>query len=64
VLLGRNWVTSVSLTKPSGWVEIQIGSDDLPEVNRVEVDARVLAQLEPENWTLPSVRSYISLRRN
>jgi len=57
-------VTSVSLTKPSGWVEIQIGSDDLPEVNRVEVDARVLAQLEPENWTLPSVRSYISLRRN
>jgi len=52
VLLDGNWVTSVSLTKPSGWVEIQIGGDDLPEVDRVDVDARVLARGEPENWTL------------
>ena len=50
-LLDENWVTNVSLTKPSGWVEIQIGGDDLPEVNRVDVDARVLSRGEPENWT-------------
>ncbi len=50
--LDGNWVTSVSLTKPSGWVEIQIGGDDLPAVSRADVDARVLARGEPENWAL------------
>ncbi len=49
-LLDGNWVTGVSLKGPRGWVEIEIGGDELPQVNRVDVDARVLGRGEPENW--------------
>ena len=50
--LDGNWVTGVSLTKPSGWVEIQIGGNDPPAVSRVDVDADVRASGDPENWAL------------
>ena len=49
-LLDGNWVTAVSLQGPRGWVGIEIGGDDPPQVDRVNVDARVMAKGEPENW--------------
>jgi hypothetical protein len=49
-LLDGNWVTSVGLKGPRGWVEIEIGGDEPPEVDRVDVDALVLGRGEPENW--------------
>ena len=49
-LLDGNWVTGVSLKGPRAWVGVEIGGDDLPEVDRLEIDARVLARGEPENW--------------
>ena len=49
-LLDGNWVTGVSLQGPRGWVGIEIGGDNRPEVDRVDIDARVLARGEPENW--------------
>jgi len=52
VLLDGNWVTDVSLKGPRAWVEIEIGGDEQPAVDRVDVDARVLAEGEPENWAL------------
>ncbi len=49
-LLDGNWVTDLGLRGHNGWVQIQIGGDRLPEVDRVDIDARVLARGEPENW--------------
>jgi len=50
-LLDDNWVTGVDLKGARGWVQIEIGGGDgPPEVDRVDVDARVLARGEPENW--------------
>ena len=50
-LLDGNWVTTVNLKGPRGWVEVQIGGGEAPEVDRIDVDARVLARGEPENWS-------------
>ena len=49
-VLDGNWVTDVSLKGPRGWIGIEIGGDDPPPVDRVDVDARVQARGEPENW--------------
>jgi len=49
-LLDGNWVTGVDLKGPRGWVGIEIGGDNRPAVDRVDIDARVLARGEPENW--------------
>ena len=50
-VLDGNWVTDVSLKGPRGWIGIEIGGDDPPQVDRVDVDARVQARGEPENWS-------------
>jgi hypothetical protein len=49
-VLDGNWVTDISLKGPRGWIGIEIGGDDPPQVDRVDVDARVQARGEPENW--------------
>ncbi len=50
-LLDGNWVTAVMLNGARGWVQVEIGGDERPEIDRIDVDARVLVQRpEPENW--------------
>ena len=46
------WISGVDLPGPRGWVEVELGGGDSPlEVARVEVDARVRANVEgPEGW--------------
>lgn len=51
-LLDGNWVSGVNLKGPRGWVEMEIGGDDVPAVDRVDVEAFVQAKFEPENWSL------------
>ena len=52
-VLDHNWVTSVALNGPRGWVQIELdGGDGAPEVDRVAIDARVQSSVqEPEGWT-------------
>ena len=49
-VLDGNWVTDVNLKGPRGWIGIEISGDDPPQVDRVDIDARVQARGEPENW--------------
>src|SRR5579871_5310045 len=49
-VLDGNWVSDVSLKGHHGWIVIEIGGDDRAQVDRVEVDARLQARGEPENW--------------
>jgi beta-galactosidase/beta-glucuronidase len=52
-LLDHNWVTSVDLKGPNGWVQLELdGGDGAPEVDRVDIDARVRSGSQgPEGWT-------------
>ncbi|WP_321472201.1 discoidin domain-containing protein [uncultured Paludibaculum sp.] len=49
-LLDGNWVSGVVLRGKQAWVQFEIGGDNVPEVDRIEIDARLVAQGEPENW--------------
>ena len=41
-LLDHNWVTAVNLKGTGGWVQLELaGGDAPPEVDRVDIDARV-----------------------
>jgi len=46
------WISGVDLAGPRGWVEVELGGGDAQlEVARVEVDARVRANVKgPEGW--------------
>ena len=51
-LLDGNWVTNITLPGAHGWVQINIGGGQPPEVDWLEIDARVFSQSQqPENWT-------------
>jgi beta-galactosidase/beta-glucuronidase len=51
-LLDGNWVSAVELKGTTGWVQVEIGGADVPEVHRVEIEARVFTRgQQPENWT-------------
>ncbi|MBN9662527.1 MAG: discoidin domain-containing protein [Acidobacteria bacterium] len=49
-LLDGNWVSGVTLRGKEAWVQFEIGGDDPPEIDRIEIDARLVAHGEPENW--------------
>ncbi|MBS1855701.1 MAG: discoidin domain-containing protein [Acidobacteria bacterium] len=52
LLLDGNWVTTVDQRGPSVWVQIEIAGDEVPEVNRIDVDGTITAT-PPDNqeWT-------------
>jgi beta-galactosidase/beta-glucuronidase len=50
-VLDGNWVSDVSLKGHHAWIGIEIGGDDRPQVDRVDLDARLQARGEPENWS-------------
>ena len=49
-----NWVSTVDLAGPSVWVQFELGGGDAPpEIDRVDIEARVEAKSpQPENWTV------------
>ncbi|MGJ5816097.1 glycosyl hydrolase 2 galactose-binding domain-containing protein [Paludibaculum fermentans] len=49
-LLDGNWVSGVTLRGKQPWVQFEIGGDAPPEIDRIEIDARLVAHGEPENW--------------
>lgn len=49
-LLDGNWVSGVSLRGKQGWVQFETGGEP-PEIDRIEIDARLIAHGEPENWS-------------
>lgn len=49
-LLDGNWVSGVNLKGPRGWVQLERGGDNLAGVDRVAVEAFIMARGEPENW--------------
>lgn len=49
-LLDGNWVSGVTLRGKEAWLQFEIGGDDPPEIDRIEIDARLVAHGEPENW--------------
>ena len=51
-LLDHNWVTAADLKGPGGWVQVELaGGDGPPEVDRVDLDARVQARGQGDGWT-------------
>ena len=52
-LVDGNWVSTVDLRGPSAWVQVELGGGETPpEVDRLDIEARVRAASEqPENWT-------------
>ena len=50
-VLDGNWVSDVSLKGRRGWINIEIAGDNPPPVDRVDIDARLQARGEPENWS-------------
>ena len=50
-VLDGNWVSDVTLKGHHAWIGIEIGGDDRPQVDRVDIDARLQARGEPENWS-------------
>lgn len=51
-LLDGNWVSAVELKGTQGWVQVEIGGADVPEVHRIDVEGRVFTRgQQPENWT-------------
>ena len=53
-IVDGNWVSTVDLSGPSVWVQLELaGGDTAPEVDRVDVEARVESTSpQPENWTV------------
>lgn len=49
-LLDGNWVSGLTLKGKRGWVQFEIGGAP-PEIDRIQLDARLAAQGEPENWS-------------
>jgi len=51
-LLDGNWVTAIDLPGQHEWVQFELGGGDQPfQVDQIDVEGRVLARGEPENWT-------------
>lgn len=53
-LLDHNWVTAVTLRGAGGWVQLELdGGDGPPEVDRVDLDARVRSAAAGQSgWTV------------
>ena len=58
-LVDGNWVSTVDLPGPSGWVQLALAGGEAPlEIDRLAVEGRVLATSEqPENWKITALGS-------